>query len=113
MTPSALLKKLIEPSPQRMFYCVMETQKVPVTVPIMWYPLNHWAGLERFLYDGRIEIDNNTVERSMRAIKLSKRNSLFAGSEESAESRAAAASLIETCELNCVNPQSYFTDLLT
>ena len=32
------------------------------------YGLNHWEGLERFLEDGRIEIDTNVVERSMRPI---------------------------------------------
>ena len=80
---------------------------------VIRYPLNHWGGLERFLADGRIEIDNNTVERSMRPIKLSKKNSLFAGSDEGAENWAAAASLIETCKLNGVNPQTYFSDLLT
>jgi transposase len=32
------------------------------------YGLNHWDGLVRFLDDGRIEIDSNTVERSMRPI---------------------------------------------
>jgi transposase len=80
---------------------------------VIRYPLNHWAGLEQFLADGRIEIDNNTVERCMRPIKLSKKNSLFAGSDEGAENWAAAASLIETCKLNNVNPQTYFTDLLT
>jgi transposase len=80
---------------------------------VIRYPLNHWDGLERFLNDGRIEIDNNTVERSMRPIKLSKKNSLFAGSDEGADNWAAAASLIETCKLNGVNPQTYFTDLLT
>jgi len=77
------------------------------------YPLNHWSGLEQFLSDGRVEIDNNTVERSMRPIKLSAKNSLFAGSDEGADNWAAAASLIETCKLNGVNPQTYFTDLLT
>jgi len=46
------------------------------------YPLNHWNGLEQFLSDGRIEIDNDTVERSMRPQKLSAKNSLFAGSDE-------------------------------
>jgi hypothetical protein len=56
---------------------------------------------------------NNTVERSMRPIKLSAKNSLFAGSNEGADNWAAAASLIETCKLNGVNPQTYFTDLLT
>ena len=77
------------------------------------YPLNHWVGLEQFLVDGRIEIDNNTVERCIRPITLSRKNSLFAGSDEGAENWAAVASLIETCKLNSVNPQTYFTDLLT
>jgi transposase len=80
---------------------------------VIRYPLNHWHGLEQFLADGSIEIDNNTVERCIRPIKLSKKNSLFAGSDEGAENWAAAASLIETCKLNNVNPQTYFTDLLT
>jgi hypothetical protein len=80
---------------------------------VIRYPLNHWDGLERFFADGSIEIDNNTVERCMRPIKLSTKNALFAGPDEGAENWAAAASLIETCKLNNVNPQTYFTDLLT
>ena len=36
-----------------------------------------------------------------------------APSDEGAENWAAAASLIETCKLNGVNPQTYFSDLLT
>jgi hypothetical protein len=32
------------------------------------YGLNHWDGLTRFLDDGRIEIDSNTVERSIRGL---------------------------------------------
>ena len=34
------------------------------------YGLNHWDGLCRYLDDGRIEIDSNTVERSIRGIAL-------------------------------------------
>ena len=34
------------------------------------YGLNHWDGLVRFLDDGRIEIDSNTVERSIRGIAM-------------------------------------------
>jgi hypothetical protein len=34
------------------------------------YALSHWEGLTRFLSDGRIEIDSNTVERTMRPIAL-------------------------------------------
>ena len=44
---------------------------------------------------------------------LSRKNSLFAGSNEGAENWASIASLIETCKLNRVDPQRYFTDLLT
>lgn len=77
------------------------------------YGLNHWQGLSRFLDDGRIEIDSNTVERSMRPIALSRKNALFAGSDEGATNWAAIASLIETCKLNDVNPHAWLTDTLT
>jgi len=77
------------------------------------YGLNHWAGLCRFLDDGRIEIDSNTVERSMRPIALNRKNALFAGSDEGAENWAAIASLIETAKLNGVNPHAWLTDTLT
>src|ERR1700733_659246 len=77
------------------------------------YGLNHWDGLTRFLDDGRIELDTNIVERGLRPIVLKPNNSLFAGSDEGGENWACLASLIETCKLNRVNPQAYFTDLLT
>ena len=48
------------------------------------YALKHWDGLERFLHDGRIELDTNTVERAMRPVALSRKNALFAGSDEGA-----------------------------
>jgi len=67
----------------------------------------------RFLDDGRIEIDSNTVERSMRPIALNRKNALFAGSDEGAEHWAMLASLIETCKLHGVNPEAYLTDVLT
>jgi transposase len=77
------------------------------------YGLNHWEGLTRFLDDGRIELDTNIVERSMRPIVLNRKNALFAGHDQGAENWACIASLIETCKLNGVDPQAYFTDVLT
>jgi len=44
---------------------------------------------------------------------LSRKNSLFAGSDEGGANWACMASLIETCKLNDVNPQTYMTDSLT
>ena len=77
------------------------------------YGFNHWDGLERFLTDGRIEIDTNTVERSMRPIALNRKNTLFAGHDTGAENWACLASLIETCKLNRIDPHAYLTDVLT
>jgi transposase len=83
------------------------------TAEAIGYALRHWDGLKRFLEDGRIELDTNSVERAMRPVALSRKNSLFAGSDEGGENWVCLASLIETCKLNGVNPQAYFEDLLT
>ena len=77
------------------------------------YALHHWDGLTRFLDDGRIELDTNVVERSIRPLVLNRKNALFAGHDEGAENWACIASLIETCKLSGVDPQAYFADLLT
>jgi transposase len=77
------------------------------------YALSRWEGLTRFIDDGRIELDNNTVERSIRPIALNRKNALFAGSDGGAEHWATIASLIETCKLNDVDPLGYLTDVLT
>jgi transposase len=77
------------------------------------YALSRWEGLTRFIDDGRIELDNNTVERSIRPIALNRKNALFAGSDGGAEHWATVASLIETCKLNDIDPLAYLTDVLT
>jgi transposase len=77
------------------------------------YTLARWDGLTRFLDDGRIELDSNPVERSIRPIALNRKNALFAGSDEGAENWAVLATLIECCKLHGVNPHTYLTDVLT
>jgi transposase len=77
------------------------------------YGLNHWGGLTRFLDDGRIEIDSNMVERSIRGLALNRKNALFAGHDLGAENWATIASLVETCKLNAVDPLAWMTDVLT
>ena len=77
------------------------------------YGLNHWDGLVRYLDDGRIEIDSNTVERSIRPLALTRKNALFAGHDVGAQGWAMIASLIETCKLNGVDPLAWMTDVLT
>jgi transposase len=96
----------------------LETQlsKVSAKSPIaeaIRYGLNHWDGLVRFLDDGRIELDTNIVERSMRPVALTRKNALFAGHDDGAENWACIASLIETCKLQGIDPQAYLADVLT
>jgi hypothetical protein len=59
------------------------------------YALSRWDGLTRFLNDGRIEIDSNTVERSMRPIALGRKNHLFAGSDQGKRCFCAVVHLTE------------------
>ena len=77
------------------------------------YALSRWAGLTLFLDDGRVEIDNNTVERAIRPLALTRKNALFAGSDGGADHWAILASLIETAKLNDIDPQGYITDVIT
>ena len=66
-----------------------------------------------YLDHGFLEIDNNTAERSIRAIALGRKNWLFAGSERGGRSAAVAYTLIETAKLNGVDPQAWLADVLT
>ena len=77
------------------------------------YIAKYWTGLNQFITDGRIEIDNNTVERTIRPIALNRKNALFAGHEAGAQNWAMLASLIETCKLNAIEPHAYITEILT
>ena len=76
------------------------------------YALSRWDGLIRFLDDGRIEINSNVVERSIRPIALGRKNHLFAGSDGGGEHWAVIASLIESCKMNDVDPETYLRDVL-
>ncbi|UWQ79079.1 IS66 family transposase [Leisingera sp. S132] len=73
------------------------------------YTLKLWTGLSMFLSDGRIEIDSNAVENTIRPIALLRKNALFAGSEVGGRNWAVMASLIGTCKLNGVEPYAYLT----
>ena len=77
------------------------------------YALTRWEGLTRFLDDGRIELDSNSVERAIRPLALNRKNALFAGSDDGGNHWAVIASLIETAKLNGVDPQAWLTATLT
>jgi transposase len=76
------------------------------------YTLARWSALCRFLDDGRIELDTNTVERAIRPVALGRKNHLFAGSDGGAARWAIVASLLTTAKLNDVEPFAYLKDVL-
>ena len=78
----------------------------------MRYAQSRWPALCCYLNDGRVEIDNNAAERSIRGIALGRKNYLFAGSDTGGIRAAAIYSLIETCKLNAINPEAYLRDIL-
>lgn len=77
------------------------------------YIAKHHEGFSRFLIDGRFDIDNNTVERTIRPIALNRKNAFFAGYNPGAENCAVIASLTETCTMNGVDPYGWLTATLS
>ena len=74
--------------------------------------MGRWEALTRYLHDGRIEIDNNAAERSIRGIALGRKNYLFAGSDAGGGRAATIYSLIETAKLNGIDPEAWLRDVL-
>ncbi|WP_234841148.1 IS66 family transposase, partial [Sinorhizobium meliloti] len=66
------------------------------TAEAIRYALTRREALERFLTDGRIEIDSNIVERAIRPQTITRKNSLFAGSEGGGRTWATVATLLQT-----------------
>ncbi|MDZ7403326.1 MAG: IS66 family transposase, partial [candidate division KSB1 bacterium] len=79
----------------------------------MGYTLGQWSKLEKYLSDGRLEIDNNLIENAIRPVALGRKNYLFAGSHEGAKRAALIYSLVATAKLHDVEPFAYLKDVLT
>ncbi|HEY6869116.1 MAG TPA: IS66 family transposase [Novosphingobium sp.] len=77
------------------------------------YALSRWDGLSHFLDDGRVDLDSNVVERSIRPLALNRKNALFAGSDEGGDNWAVIATLIENCKISGINPHDWLTDTLS
>ena len=76
------------------------------------YTQNLWNSLQNYLYDGRLEIDNNLVENSIRPKAIGKKNYLFAGSHTGAKRAAMFYSLFGTCKLNGIDPLKWINGVL-
>lgn len=73
------------------------------------YCANRWISLQNYLLDGRLEIDSNLVENSIRPLALGRKNYLFAGSHEAAKDIAMFYGFFGTCVKNDIDPQKWLT----
>ena len=77
------------------------------------YANNQWASFIRYLDDGRIEIDNNLIENSIRPTKLGLKNYLFIGSADAGSTSAIFYTLISNCKNLEIDPERYLATVLT
>ena len=82
------------------------------TAKAMDYSINRWAALSRYAADGRLPIDNNAVENTIRPIALGKKNWLFTGSERAGQRAAAIQTLLGTAKLNGLDPAAWLRETL-
>jgi transposase len=75
------------------------------------YCLNQWEKLNAFLKDGRLEIDNNRSERSIKPFVIGRKNWMFANTPRGAQASAIIYSLLETAKENSLHPANYLTYL--
>ncbi|ARF48390.1 IS66 family transposase [Pantoea stewartii] len=71
------------------------------------YLLKQWDALNLYCSNGWAEIDNNIAENALRGVALGRKNWLFAGSDTGGERAAILYSLIVTCRLNGVDPETW------
>lgn len=71
------------------------------------YCLNQWASLNNFLLDGRLELDNNRAERSIKPFVIGRKNFLFSNTSKGARSSAIIFSIVETAKENGLKPNDY------
>lgn len=77
------------------------------------YVLARRNALSVYLKDGRVPIDNNATERTIRAVALGRKNWLFTGSVEGGKRAAGMYSIMQTCKLQGVEPWAYLYDVFS
>ncbi len=76
------------------------------------YSLQRWEKLCLYTTDGKLQIDNNLVENTIRPVAIRRKNYLFAGSHNGARRAAMLYSFLGTCKINDVNPFEWLRHVL-
>jgi transposase len=76
------------------------------------YVLNNWKAMNVFTTDGRLTIDNNLSERTVRALAIGRANWKFIGSEPAGYRMAVLFTIMANAKRHHLEPFAYVRDLL-
>lgn len=76
------------------------------------YALNQWEALNRYATDGRLSIDNNVSERTLRHVAIGRKNWLFLGSEAAGPRAAVLETLLAGARRHRLEPWAYLRDVI-
>ena len=76
------------------------------------YSRNQWAALRRYVSDGRLTIDNNVSERTVRLQAIGRKNWEFLGSAEAGPRAAVLFTILAGAKRHCLEPWAYVRDVL-
>ena len=76
------------------------------------YSIERWDALMIYTTNGKLNIDNNPVENSIRPVAIGRKNYLFAGSHPAAQRAAMFYSLLATCKNHQINPYNWLYNVL-
>lgn len=76
------------------------------------YARNQWSSLENFLEDGRIPLDNNAVERALRALTIGRKNWMFIGSLAAGPHAAVLYTIVASAARHHLDVWAYLRDVL-
>lgn len=68
--------------------------------------------LRRVLENAHLKLDNNASERALRKVAIGRKNWLFVGSDDHAQTTANLLSVVATAKLHDLEPEEYVRDIL-
>lgn len=78
----------------------------------VWYARNQWQALCRYTEDGRLSIDNNVSERTLRHQAIGRKNWLFLGSQQAGPRAAILFTMLAGAKRHRIEPWTYLRELL-
>ena len=78
----------------------------------VWYARNQWQALCRYTEDGRLSIDNNVSERTLRHQAIGRKNWLFLGSQQAGPRAAVLFTILAGAKRHRIEPWTYLRELL-